>query len=418
MAMSWLARMAAKAPVPVYPVVGENARDRVQDLELDSAITIVESPRHARLLLVAGGIPSDYERALRQIHDQVPSPMATLWSDCHALPELSTNAVVANADESLSALATRTYEALLTGEHPGEALLCADEPPAPWEGLGDDGHGGEGMMGGKPYGRPMAMPMDESRDGLQLDPMDFTLGPFWPNFPPGLRAKVSLHGDVVASFEILSRPFPTHLPEIFLKALEHPVAIADLELGRARYHLRQLSRALKLNGLESVARKLLVRTTTLEPGASLDDLKKYLRRLGFFASAGAGTGILTDEQLAELDAPADPVHGTSPDPRQDDPNYLELGWHPAASSRKDCRGRWQWWLDEADHALALAGRAGAQNLKTTPGCPVASPRGKLTPTHRPADVSHILEELLPGLEWSEAMATIASLDLAAVEGGE
>ena len=142
MAMSWLARMAAKAPVPVYPVVGENARDRVQDLELDSAITIVESPRHARLLLVAGGIPSDYERALRQIHDQVPSPMATLWSDCHALPELSTKAVVANADESLSALATRTYEALLTGEHPGEALLCADEPPAPWEGLGDDGHGG------------------------------------------------------------------------------------------------------------------------------------------------------------------------------------------------------------------------------------------------------------------------------------
>jgi hypothetical protein len=37
----------------------------------------------------------------------------------------------------------------------------------------------------------------------------------------------------------------------------------------------------------------------------------------------------------------------------------------------------------------------------------------LTKQQSPTDASHILEELLPGLEWSEAIATIASLDLAA-----
>src|SRR3546814_15175993 len=49
------------------------------------------------------------------------------------------------------------WQQLVTGMRPSEDDLLPDEPPAPWRGKGDHGQGGEGMMGGKPYGRPMAM---------------------------------------------------------------------------------------------------------------------------------------------------------------------------------------------------------------------------------------------------------------------
>lgn len=414
MAMNWITRLATKAPVPVYPVFGANARDWVQDLELGGQVTLVDSPRHARLLLVAGEISPDDEDALRQIHDQVPAPMATVWIDSKPFVELSSVVVEASRDDQISTIAKKTYLDLVTGQHPGEPCLCANEPPAPWEDLGDDGHGGEGMMGGKPFGRPMAMPTEDIRDGLQLDPMDFTLGPFWPNLPPGLCAKVSLHGDVVATFEVVSKPYPVDLHDIFTQAIARPVSIAELELARARYHLRQLCRALRLSGLTALSRKVLQRLTTLEPGGSVEDLMTHLRRVGFFLSAGATTGILTSDQLNELDGPGACASETYRDARQDDPAYQQLGFTPVVPPGNDCSGRWQHWLKEANQALDLAARASEKSLNTTAGHAIASPRGKLTKAHRPTDATHVLEELLPGLEWSEAIATIASLDLAAV----
>lgn len=270
-------------------------------------------------------------------------------------------------------------------------------------------------MGGKPFGRPMAMPTDDLRDGLQLDPMDFTVGPFWPYLPPGLCARVSLHGDVLAEFEILSKPFPVSLPEIFTQALEKPVPVSELELARARYHLRQLSLALRLNGLESLAKRVLQRVTILKPGDTVTDIARQLRRVGFFFSAGAGVGVLNANQLAALGGPAAYVLKDYRDPREADPVYQQLGFAPVLTSGGDCSGRWRQWLALADQALELAAVAQRQGLTTTAEHPVASPRGILTSRHQPEDASHVLEGLLPGLEWSEAMATINSLDLAATK---
>src|SRR3546814_9744942 len=119
---------------------------------------------------------------------------------------------------------------------PSEDDLLPDEPPAPWSGKGEHGQGGEGMMGGKPYGRPMAMTEDDRRDGLALYAYTATFGPFLPVFPPGLQLSLTLQGDVVQSAEVL-RP-PVHQ------------AAGDAPL-------RRIARLLRLLGLPALAQRLL-----------------------------------------------------------------------------------------------------------------------------------------------------------------
>ncbi len=79
MAVTWLARLASKAPVSVYPAIGSHAQHLIQDMALDLRIHWVRSPRHARILLVAGGISPEFTTALRRVHAQLPGPAATVW---------------------------------------------------------------------------------------------------------------------------------------------------------------------------------------------------------------------------------------------------------------------------------------------------------------------------------------------------
>lgn len=412
--MTWLARLASKAPVPIYPAIGSDAQYLVQDLALDPRINWVRSPRHARLLLVAGSISPEFSAALRRVHDQVPRPAATVWLRSTPPAELVDEAVVIDDPRQFSSVAADVYRSLLQGERKGEPDLCPDQPPAPWEGLGDHGQGGEGMMGGKPYGRAMAMTADDLRDGLQLDPLSFSIGPFWPVLPPGFSARVTLHGDVIAEVQVTSVPYPVALPAIFRQALEKPVPIAELELARARYHLRQLSHALWVNGLGSASLAVLQRIHALQPGGSLAGLQSRLRRVGFFFSAGTERGVLGRDQAEKIGGPAARAAGIAQDTRQGDPQYRRLGFQAIYGHGSDCRGRWQQWLDEAEQALSLAARARKQAIFTSDCDRVETPRGAMGQGGSPADATSLLQALLPGLEWSEAIATIASLDLAAV----
>lgn len=274
------------------------------------------------------------------------------------------------------------------------------------------------MMGGKPYGRPMAMPTDDLRDGLQLDPLSFSSGPFSAVLPPGLGASLTLHGDVIAEFEVASRPYPVRLPDLFSRALEQPVAIADLEMARAGYHLRQLSHALWINGLESLSLSVLQRVHRLKPGDSIAGLYRWLNRTGFFLSMGAGKGVLSPEQAELIGGPAARAAGLVKDARLDDSGYQQLGFKPVPVQSRGCESRWRHWLDETEQALALAKKASADGVKTLNRDSVESPRGRLEPGRAPTDASSVLQDILPGMEWSEAVATIASLDLAAVEHTE
>ena len=202
MAIGWLSRFASGAPVAVFAAVGRDAIERVEDLCLDPWIQWVASPRHADLLLVAGKVRAQDEQALKAVHDQIPLPRATLWWGSEPFGKIASSVTVPLIDDALPHILK-----LRADRSDGEPDLLPDEPPSPWRGEGPNGQGGEGMMGGVPYGRPMAMTHDDVRDGLQLDEMTVQIGPYLRSWPCGLVLEMALQGDVVQHARIVRPPY-------------------------------------------------------------------------------------------------------------------------------------------------------------------------------------------------------------------
>lgn len=206
---------AAGVPVPVFPAVGADARNRVEALHLRHGVRLVPTPRHATVLLVAGRVPLEHQQRLDRVHDQMPHPRSTLhWGAQAPAPGLVEGEMprrtpdhVAEGEDPVDALA-RLQREVLGGGRESDRPRLPDRPAAPWRGLGDHGQGGEGMMGGRPYGRPMAMTADDIRDGLALGQLSVALGPFFPPFPPGLILHLSIQGDLVQEATVMSEPFP------------------------------------------------------------------------------------------------------------------------------------------------------------------------------------------------------------------
>lgn len=289
----WLAGIAEAAPAPVFAAVGPGFRDRVEDLGLDPRVDLVASPRHATLLLVAGEIPERFQEPLARVHDQVPSPRATVrWED-------------GDTREEIAGRAAALQRALLRGEQGSEPHRLADEPPAPWRGKGYHGQGGEGMMGGKPYGRPMPMTADDLRDGLALDALTFRLGPFFPHLPPGLGLEITLQGDVVQAVEVQAPPF------------------AQPAIGTREAALRSVSRTLRASGAAALAERALRAAASCDP-EDARRLRSLLRRTGTLALLPEAAGVRertrrgltaaverrsTDEEITPLSALADLLPG-------------------------------------------------------------------------------------------------------------
>jgi hypothetical protein len=199
---NWLGQLAARAPVAVFAAVGPDAIERVEDLSLDARIAWVASPRHANVLLVAGRVRSEDVPALRAVHDQMPTPRKTLWWGSEPFQEVASPTVLPLADEALAPILS-----LHTSVSNSEPDWLPDAPPNAWRGLGPNGQGGKGMMGGVPYGRPMAMTDDDGRDGLQLDQTTVQLGPFLQTWPAGLVLELVLQGDVVQRARVHHSPY-------------------------------------------------------------------------------------------------------------------------------------------------------------------------------------------------------------------
>lgn len=414
MAVNWLQRLAAHAPVAVFPALGDRGDAVVRHLALTPGIELVDSPRHASVLLVAGGVPPDQFEALRRVHDQLPRPCATLWCRCEPLAGLENAARVDDLD-ALPAALIDAHRELMEGRRGSSPRLLPNEPPSPWEGLGDFGQGGEGMMGGVPYGRPMAMNMhDDLRDGLTLDSLTFTLGPFLPALPPGMSAQVTLQGDLIQSWTTQSAPYPLGLEAVFFATRQQPVPIAELELARARHHLHRLYHGLRLAGLESLGVSALRLARTLRPESRIDGLRRRLVRCGFFALSLTQRGRLTADQARRIGGPAARASGVDDDLRSADINYRRLGFAPVCQQDGDTRARWWQTLAEIEQSLTLARQAAREDIHTQMTGAVETPRGSWCEGQRPNDVSDLLDEVLPGLEWGEALAAIASLDLATV----
>jgi hypothetical protein len=416
-----LAGLAELAPVPVFVVPGVGRGATAQRLELRTELEVVRSPRAANVLLAVGA-PADGDLdALRRTHDAVARPRAAVvWGDTDEVAAIRAavpHALGVDAAEDPVPAVTGLLLRLLRGERPSSDPLLPDEDPAPWRGVGPYGQGGSGMTGGVPYGRPMAERADD-RDGLALDQVQLRLGPFLPPFPPGLSLDVALQGDVFQEVAVVRTPRGPaadrgdHEVGVFLRALDAPVRIADLELARARSHLRWLARALEALELPALgARALrLALDLTVTSGDDVRRLARGVRRSRALGWATRGVGRLEPANVAGQVGPVARACGLDEDLRSEDPAYRELGFRPAIAEGGDAAARWEVRLAEVAGSIDLARRADDRTTEVTGR--TEGPRGVLgqglVPT---AQLLGHVEALLVGMEWGDAVTTILSLDL-------
>jgi hypothetical protein len=425
---------------------GVDAPDALDMLRLRPDLTVVDTPRSATVLLVAGRLPEAMHEPARRAHDAMAHPRATVcWmrpsGDGAPLP--FPNAAVAPAEPdglpadiaTVARLLARTQAELLARARPSEPPLLADVDPVPWRGVGPYGHGGAGMTGGVPYGRPLAGRAPD-RDGLELDQLPVRVGPFFTPFPPGLVLDVRLQGDIVQDAIVPGNAFVTSgegstgvraANDLFHAALSKPVRIADLERARARHHLRWLAEALRVHGLEALGLRTLALATTLAealPPGDVTALGRLLERTRGLGWATADVGVIDPGLLRGRGlGPVARAAGLAEDARLDDPAYIDLGFAPRVQSRdgghaeqgaSDARARWRQRLGEATQSVELAARAGDRRTGGD-GRPVEGVRGRLltgaTRDSPSAMLLTLVPDLLRGLEWGDAVTTVVSLDI-------
>ena len=403
-------RLAARAPAPTFIAHGAVAAD-VEALHLDSRIRIVDSPRHATVLLVAGRLPEALHRPAGLVHDALAHPRATVWwGDGEPdLPWLRHCPRVAGAGD-VGAQVCAVHADLMLARRQTEPPVLATTTRVAWKGVGPYGHGGTGMTGGTPHGRPLADRGEDLRDGLALDVLPLTVGPFFPAFPAGLTVRVSLHGDVVAAAQLLPDPYLEAggtwpgLTNVFDQAATAAVRVAELEQARAAHHLRAVSRSLRTQGLPALATRVL-RAAGSPPGSigAIARLLTAVQRTGALR-AGSRVGVLDPAavQGPELGLLAR-AGGAARDARASDPAYEELGFEVITHEAGDVAARLAQRLAEIRQSLALAERAG--DLLREPGPALEDPRVAA------AAVTHLLPDLLIGAEWGDAVTTLASLDV-------
>jgi hypothetical protein len=404
------ARLAAASPAPVFVLRGDGAPPRAPFLPLARRLEVVASPRFASVLLVAGRIPDALLDAAAQVHDQLPHPRAVaFWgSSGAAFPFDDPVRIAADADPAPSLAAL--HRDLMRGRRASTPRLGPTRSPVEWRGVGPHGQGGEGMMGGTPYGRRMAMTGPDLRDALELDRVRLTVGPFLDWLPPGLSLALELQGDVVQTLEPRA---PASLgvdrPEAFRRARAEPVPVAVLERARAAHLLVAAARLLRLHHLDALAHRTL-RLAAAPPsgGADVRRLAEPLRR--GLALALGGVGRIADGEAARGLGPAARAAGRREDARLEDPAYAGLGFEPVVQGGGDARARFAQWLDEAAQALDLAARAGER--VRSPGPPLEGPRGPLgDEAARARRGRELLPALAVGGTFDALATTLVSLDL-------
>lgn len=404
-----LHRLALRAPVPVFVLQGvaEGPAADAERLRCDRRLRVVDSPRHATVLLVAGSLPPELQEPAALVHDALPHPRATVrWGDATdgwgAALDLSVTAALGDPVEAVIA----THRSLIGGSLPSEPPLQSSSTREPWRDVGPYGHGGAGMTGGVPYGRPLAERADDLRDGLKLDVLPVTVGPFFPVFPVGLTLDVTLQGDLVQDLQVRGNPFVTSRAapdDVFIRAAVEAVPVAALEQARATHHLRAIARTLRLLGLDAVAGRVL--GLAVAPPDDLvvaaPRLLRLLRRLRVERS------LPPDGALPATSWPgrsfAARAAGAPVDARSDDPAYDGLGFAPVCAVGGGARARWRQRLAEVEQALGMVEAAGTRLRE--PG-PVVEDPASVT-----AELLPMLGDLVIGLEWGDAVAVVDSLDL-------
>lgn len=415
-----LAGLAASGPVPVFVVPGFGAREVVHELRVHTAARWHQTPGPASILLVAGLVPDALAAPLARIHDSMAHPRATVLLPGARLPAALTeplmDAVAATGDPQVAL--DQTYRELLLGRHGSEAAILPDVDPAPWRGVGPYGQGGTGMTGGVPFGRPMAE-VGTDPDGLRLDVLPVAVGPLFPRFPTGLVLDVRWAGDLVLDALISN----TLTPDVdvpvrpglapFLRALHEPVRVEELELARAREHLRAIADTLIAQGLPALAVRAMRLASTIRPGNTgrVRGLARLIERSQLYRWSVPRSPTFERDRLAGLGlGPVARAAGLPEDLRAEDRTYGKLGFEPLSLQGGDAGSRLRLRLSETVQSLELASRAGA--VMTTPSGRIESPRGRIEPDSGPADrLLPLVGDAIRETEWGDAVATVVSLDL-------
>ena len=404
-----LRRMAARAPVGVFVLQGVDAGPTgdAERLRVHPRLRVVDSPRHATVLVVAGALPPELHEPAALVHDALPHPRGTVrWGEPADGWDAALDAPVTPADGDVAESVVALHRALIGGSRPSEPPLRSSTTREPWRDVGPYGHGGAGMTGGVPFGRPLAERADDLRDGLKLDVLPVTVGPFFPAFPVGLTLDVTLQGDVVQDLQVRGNPFVTSRAapdDVFIRAAVEAVPVAALEQARATHHLRVIARTLRLLGLDAVAGRVL--GLAVAPPDDLvvaaPRLLRLLRRLRVERSLPPD-GVLHATSWPGRSFAARAA-GAPVDARSDDPAYDGLGFAPVCADGGGARARWCQRLAEVEQALRLVEAAGTRLRE--PG-PVVEDPASVT-----AELLPLLGDLLIGLEWGDAVAVVDSLDL-------
>lgn len=416
-----MTRVAADAPARVFVIEGSNPPASLPFLSLQQAVDVVETPRAATLLLVAGTLPPALDATARMVHDQMPQPRITVhWREQRVsdrvaptlpAPGRTVTGEAGAVAHQLQGLQRQLITRALRSE--GDAL--PDIEPAEWRGAGPYGQGGEGMTGGVPYGRPMAETAPD-RDGLKLDQLHVRIGPFAMPLPVGLTLALKLQGDIIQEVVVEDNPFASE-PEgaarnIFQRALGQRVRIADLEVARARHHLIWLASFLRLYGLGALAARALglAETVNITSTGRIAALGQLLERTHALA-ATKQIGVMQPDSVRGTGlGPVERAAGIAADERANDDVYRSLGFEALTQREGDVRARWRQRVAEAEQAIELANRA--QDASAGARGRVESPRGLLTSTATPlSGLLGLLTATLPGMEWGDAVSFVASLDI-------
>ena len=416
-------RRFAFARLHAFPIIGWGGRERWWSLLATAPITLSRAPHDTDLLVLAGEIPQSWGEPLAALLETVSLPRAVLWLspewECPLPPSLPGGSII--RPEWLDEIDWPDItQRLLNPDHPVQHALLPDKPPSPWRGRGDYGQGGEGMMGGKPYGRPMAMTM-EDRDNMTLDDVATALGPYFPGLPSGLQLNLKVQGDCIRTCQDMTNTFPhrqltptlIRYGEPVLRTLGgEAITVQLLERERLRNHLGWMADFLEFAGLNALAQRLRRHRNSTDP----DLVNGLLNRIDGFAlrRLTQGIGVITHDQAQRLNlvGPVARASGVATDTRSLDSAYQALKFTPQVETAGDVWARWRVRVRECRQSLALLHQAGdtlTLAREGARGCYARNSAGGLdTPTK--ANLAAVKPNLA-GLEWFEAILFLTSLDL-------
>ena len=407
--MGVVRRLAAAAPVPVFVLQGSDAGPAgdAELLRCDPRLELVDSPRHATVLLVAGALPPELHDPAALVHDALPHPRGTVrWGDADDGWGTPSELPPTASGDDVAAAVLEVHRGLIDGTRSSEPPLTSSTNREPWRGVGPFGHGGSGMTGGVPHGRPLPDRGDDLRDGLKLDVLTVPVGPFYAPFPVGLMLDVVLQGDLVQEVHVHGNPFvagPSSPADVFARAASERVPVAALEHARVFHHLRAIARTLRLLGLHALAARMVQHAD----GPSEELLAAGPRLVRLLGRTSVERALPPTGTLAATawdgHGFAARAAGSPMDARSADPSYDGLGFTPVCAGGGDVRARWRQRLAEIEQSIALVAAAGARLHE--PGSVVENPASVT------AELLPVLPDLLVGLEWGDAVAVVDSLDL-------